>query len=98
MRCRMPMKIMVPTKAARDATIIRTGRGEAGAISTVTSRPSAAHSDVPVVEGSTKRFCVSSCMMRPETAIAQPARTSARVRGTREMKNISLPKSSEVRS
>ncbi|MDQ1175142.1 hypothetical protein QE430_003449 [Microbacterium testaceum] len=97
-RCRMPMNTMVPTKAAIEAATMRTHRGAAGTSNTVTSSPSAAHSVVPVVDGSTKRFWVSSCIIRPDTAMAQPARTSATVRGTREMKNISPPKSSAARS
>lgn len=66
---------------------------EVGNTISVTNRPRPAHSVVPVVVGSTKRFWVSSCMMSPHIAIAAPASTSAIVRGTRVMPNISPPSS-----
>src|SRR5699024_2490791 len=52
---------------------------------------------VPVVEGSTKRFCVINYMMRPTTAMEAPERINPIVRGTRVIQNISLPPS-EFRS
>ena len=55
------------------------------------SRPSPAHSVVPVVVGSTKRFWVSSCMTSPLMAMAAPARIKAMVRGTRVVKNMVQP-------
>ncbi len=60
---------------------------------TVSMRPRPAHSVVPVVVGSTKRFWVSSCMTNPHIAMAAPARTRAIVRGIRVIWNISAPPS-----
>lgn len=57
------------------------------------SRPNPAHSVVPVVLGSTKRFWVSSCITRPDIAMAAPASTRATVRGMRVMANIRHPSS-----
>ncbi len=90
-RRRNRKKIMVPTKAAATAPTIRTMSGASGKRSMTTSRPSPAHSVVPVVVGSTNRFWVSICMTSPHIAIPAPASTSATVRGARVMRNISPP-------
>ncbi len=92
-RRRNRKKIRVPTKAATMAPIIRGISPAPGATIIMIIRPSPAHSVVPVVVGSTNRFCVSSCMTRPDIAIAAPASTSATVRGMRVMLNISQPAS-----
>ena len=92
-RRRKRKKTIVPMKAAMIAPIIRSRRLAPGKRIITASRPRPAHSVVPVVVGSTNRFCVSSCMTRPDIAIAAPARTSATVRGMRVMANISPPRS-----
>ena len=83
----------VPMKAKRMAPAIRVTRPAPGTSTMVTSKPRPAHSVVPVVLGSTKRFCVMSCMISPHIAIEAPASTRATVRGTRVMANISRPPS-----
>ena len=92
-RLRNKKKIIVPAKAKMTAPTMRSRTVEVGNTIIVASRPSPAHSVVPVVVGSTKRFCVSSCLTSPHMAIAAPASTSAMVRGTRVMPNISPPSS-----
>ena len=92
-RRRKAKNTMVPRKAAMTAAVIFTRIDDSGATIITSSRPRPAHSVVPVVDGSTKRFCVSSCITRPHIAIAAPANTRAMVRGTRVMPNISAPSS-----
>ena len=82
---------MVPTKAKNTAPIMRSSTLAVGTKNMTNSKPNPAHSVVPVVVGSTNRFCVSSCMTNPDIAIAAPARINAIVRGRRVMKNISEP-------
>ena len=84
---------IVPTKEKMIATVIRVSRPAPGTKIITRISPSPAHSVVPVVEGSTKRFCVISCMISPDIAIAAPASTRAMVRGMRVMANISAPSS-----
>ncbi len=84
---------IVPTKEKTIATPIFVSSPADGTSTITRIRPSPAHSVVPVVDGSTKRFCVISCMIRPDIDIAAPARTSAMVRGMRVMANISPPPS-----
>ena len=86
---------MVPTNAKTIAQVMRTRIGAPGHTIMMTSRPSPAHSVVPVVEGSAKRFWVTSCMTRPLIDIAAPDRTSAIVRGTRTARKICQPSSWE---
>lgn len=74
---------MVPTKAKNTAPIMRSSTDAVGMKYMTNSRPRPAHSVVPVVVGSTNRFCVSSCMTKPDIAIAAPAKTNAIVRGKR---------------
>ena len=92
-RRRKRKKTMVPTNAKSTAPVIRVTMLAPGIRIMVTSSPSPAHSVVPVVLGSTKRFCVMSCMIRPHMAMEAPASTRATVRGTRVMANISRPPS-----
>ena len=77
------------------AQVMRTRIGAPGHTIMMTSRPSPAHSVVPVVEGSAKRFWVTSCMTSPLIDIAAPDRTSAIVRGTRTARKICQPSSWE---
>src|SRR5699024_8173963 len=90
-RWRNMKKIIVPMNAVMTATVIFTSREEWGKRIIVMSSPSPAHSVVPVVVGSTNRFCVSTCITNPHIAIDAPASTSAMVRGTRVTPNISAP-------
>ena len=92
-RRRKAKKTMVPMNAAMTAAVIFTRIDDCGATIMTSSRPRPAHSVVPVVVGSTKRFWVMSCMTRPHMAIAAPASTRAMVRGTRGRANISPPSS-----
>src|SRR5699024_2522464 len=71
-RRRKRKKIMVPMKEKITATIILTSTDDCGNKIKHISNPSPAHSVVPVVVGSTKRFCVSSCMTKPQMAMAAP--------------------------
>ena len=86
---------IVPTKAKTIAQVMRTRIGAPGHTIMMTSRPRPAHSVVPVVEGSAKRFWVTSCMTRPLIDIAAPDRMSAIVRGTRTARKICQPSSWE---
>ena len=92
-RRRKAKNTIVPTNENTIATVIRVMRSAWGLTTITRTRPRPAHSVVPVVEGSTKRFWVMSCMISPDIAIAAPARTSAIVRGTRVIANISAPSS-----
>ena len=92
-RCRNRKKTIVPMKAKMMDTPILASRLALGKSTSMVSRPSPAHSVVPVVVGSTKRFWVSSCMTNPLMAMAAPASTSAMVRGMRVMANIWAPSS-----
>src|SRR5699024_6014791 len=96
-RCKNPKKMSVPINENTMATSIRKVSDGCGTMIYVRISPSPAHSMVPVVEGSTNRFCVINCMMSPTTAMEAPERISATVRGTRVIQNISLPPS-EFRS
>uniref|UniRef100_A0A6V7KDS4 Uncharacterized protein n=1 Tax=Bracon brevicornis TaxID=1563983 RepID=A0A6V7KDS4_9HYME len=79
----------VPAMANRLATVIFTS-SEAEGINTInTSNPRLADCVVPASDGSTKRFCVNNCMIKPDTLMALPASSSASVRGTRLIKKIS---------
>jgi len=88
--------IQVPEKPNRElkrlakemAQAMRTRIGAPGHAIMIARRPSPAHSVVPVVEGSAKRFWVTSCMTIPLIDIAAPERTSAIVRGTRTARKI----------
>ena len=93
MRCKNRKKIMVPMKAKTIATLILASRVAVGKKTSMASRPRPAHSVVPVVVGSTKRFWVSSCITNPLMAMAAPASTSAMVRGMRVTANIMAPSS-----
>ena len=86
---------MVPAKAKEMAQAMRTRIGAPGHAIMIARRPSPAHSVVPVVEGSAKRFWVTSCMTMPLIDIAAPERTSAIVRGTRTARKIFQPSSWE---
>ena len=86
-------KTMVPMKAKATEITIFTNTEACGKRIREKSKPRPAHSVVPVVVGSTKRFCVSSCITRPLIAMAAPARTRAMVRGTRVVKNMVQPSS-----
>ena len=97
-RRRKRKKTMVPIKAKATEPTMRTRMVEPGKRTIVKSRPRPAHSVVPVVDGSVKRFCVSSCITRPLMAMAAPASTSAMVRGTRVVINMSKPSPCENRS
>ena len=90
-RRRNRKKTMVPAKAMTTAPTMRMSTLARGATAMTRSSPSPAHSVVPVVVGSTKRFWVMSCMTRPDMDMAAPARTRAMVRGTRTLRNISPP-------
>ena len=83
MRLRIRKKIIVPVKADRMATTIFTSNGASGKRISTQSRPSPAHSLVPVVVGSTKRFWAICCITRPDIAMAEPASSSEMVRGIR---------------
>ena len=75
------------------AQVMRTRIGAPGQAIMMTRRPSPAHSLVPVVEGSAKRFWVTSCMTRPLIDMAAPERMRAIVRGTRTARNKRQPSS-----
>ena len=92
-RRRKRKKTIVPMKAKRMAVAMRVMSVADGKTIMAVSRPSPAHSVVPVVVGSTKRFCVSSCMTSPDMDMAAPASTRAIVRGRRVMPSISAPPS-----
>ena len=97
-RRRKAKKSSVPTNAAMIAALILVAMPADGTRIVTASSPSPAHSVAPVVVGSTKRFCVMSCMTSPDIAIAAPASTSAIVRGTRVMANISAPSVAPITS
>lgn len=62
---------------------------EADGLKTITNnKPRLADCVVPAIEGSTKRFCVSICIISPETLMALPARTNASVRGTTDEEDV----------
>src|SRR5690625_697880 len=84
-----PKKIIVPMKANTEATSMRTMGGDPGMTMKTKSNPSPDHWVVPAVVGSTNLFWVIICMMTPDRLMAMAAKIRARVRGTREMKNIS---------
>src|SRR5699024_3250672 len=86
-------KIIVPMNANTTATIIFTRTEDCGNKIRHVKRPKPAHSVVPVVVGSTNRFCVRSCITSPQIAMAAPERISAMVRGMRVIPNISQPNS-----
>ena len=92
-RRRISMNSIAPTNAKPLAITILPTSPIPGSSSAASSSPSAAHSVVPEVVASTKRFWVSICITRPLVAIAAPASTSAIVRGTLVIQNISGPKS-----
>ena len=97
-RRRNRKKTIVPTNAASTAPSIRIEMLAPGNSSMTASRPRPAHSVVPVVVGSTNRFCVSSCITRPDIAMAAPASMIATVRGMRVIANISPPSSAPTTS
>ena len=86
-------KTMVPANAKAMAQVMRTRIGAPGQAIMMVSRPSPAHSVVPVVEGSAKRFWVTSCMTSPLMDMAAPERMRAIVRGTRTARKIRQPSS-----
>ena len=94
-RRRSAKNTIVPANAKVIAQVMRTRIGAPGHAIMMTSRPSPAHSVVPVVEGSAKRFWVTSCMTRPLMDMAAPERIRAMVRGTRTARKIRQPSSWE---
>ena len=86
-------KTMVPTNAKAMAQVMRMRIGAPGQAIMMTRRPSPAHSLVPVVEGSAKRFWVTSCMTSPLIDMAAPERMRAIVRGTRTARKMRKPSS-----
>ncbi len=84
-------KIIVPTKEKMIAPVILWTNVGAGINRYTRTSPNPAHSIVPVVVDSTKRFCVMSCMTRPAIDMAAPVSINAAVLGTRVIKNICIP-------
>ena len=83
----------MPASAATVPTSIFTPIGAPGIQIVAASTPRLANSVVPAVDGSTNRLRTSSCMTRPDTAIAEPARRRAAVRGPRLVSSVPRSKS-----
>ena len=82
------MNNTVPAIANKLATTIFIITLAPGASTIITNNPKLADWVVPTREGSTNRFWVSSCIIKPATLMALPAKSKATVLGTRLTKKI----------